>query len=276
MSQSRAGRIGKLRLFYVYSHKDEGLRNELETHLTLLHRQGFISSWHDRKLVPGSDWEPAILRELELADAVLLLVSADFLASDFAYGREMKRALERHELGNARVVPIMLRECDWEHAPFAKLQALPMDAQPVTSWNNRDSAWTSVARGLRQIAEEMSVLVERQDEIPSRNFESGTTSVGGAAKSPMLEVLSLRHRVMEQNATWWRFSWLMEVRNRSTAEVKFSVSMDFLDEEGFVLDFGKEGGLRVAPLEIRTVRGFSLLGTHNATRVKTLSPRLEV
>ena len=116
-----------MQIFYVYAHKDEQLRNELEVHLSALRRQGFIQNWHDRQISAGKEWELEIERELGNANVILLLVSADFLASDFCYGREMKRVLERHEISQARVVPIMLRECDWEHAPFAKIQALPKD-----------------------------------------------------------------------------------------------------------------------------------------------------
>src|SRR5689334_13326312 len=86
-------------LFFSYSHKDEELRNELETHLTLLKRQGIISAWHDRRIIAGSDLDKAISSELESSQIILLLVSAHFLASDYCYEKEMTRALEKHEEG---------------------------------------------------------------------------------------------------------------------------------------------------------------------------------
>ncbi len=163
----QAGDVGDgtntMKIFSVYSHRDEDLRDELEVHLALLKHQDLIRSWHDREIVPGTDWNEAILEELESADLILLLVSSDFLASDFCYGTEMKRALERHEAREARAVPIILRECDWETAPFAKIQALPKNAQPVTSWRNKDEAWTSVSKGIRQILEDLAVIPERTD-----------------------------------------------------------------------------------------------------------------
>lgn len=136
-------------LFYSYSHKDEKLRESLETHLKLLQRQGIIKGWHDRKLIAGQEWEKEILSQLERADIILLLVSADFIASDFCYSTEMQRALERQATGDALVIPVILRPCDWKDAPFSKLQALPKDAKPVTSWGNRDEAFVNVAQGLR-------------------------------------------------------------------------------------------------------------------------------
>jgi hypothetical protein len=136
-------------LFYSYSHKDEALRDELETHLSLLRRQGVISGWHDRRIGAGSEWAGQIAHQLEAADVILLLVSADFLASDYCYDVEMKRALERHGAGTARVIPVILRPCDWQSAPLGRLQALPRDAKPVTSWKDRDEAFTDVARGIR-------------------------------------------------------------------------------------------------------------------------------
>src|SRR3954469_6351325 len=138
-----------LSLFYSYSSKDGALRDELETPLSLLRRQGVIRGWHDRRVEAGGGWERQIDRPLEAADVILLLVSADFLASDYCYDREMKRALERCQAGAARVIPVILRPCDWNSAPFWKLQALPKDGKPVTTWGNRDEAFTDIARGLR-------------------------------------------------------------------------------------------------------------------------------
>ena len=139
-------------LFYSYSHKDEALRDELETHLTLLRRQGVVRGWYDRRIPAGTEWAGQIDQHLEAADVILLLVSADFLASDYCYDKEMKRALERHGAGAARVIPVILRPCDWQSAPFWKLQALPKDGKPVTTWKDRDEAFTDIARGIRGAA----------------------------------------------------------------------------------------------------------------------------
>jgi len=99
-------------LFFSYSHKDEDLRNELETHLALLKRQGIISSWHDRRITAGGDIDKTISSELESSQIILLLVSAHFLASDYCYEKEMTRALEKHKDGSAVVVPVILHPCD--------------------------------------------------------------------------------------------------------------------------------------------------------------------
>ena len=141
-------------LFISYSHKDEPLREQLGTHLGLLKRQGIIDEWHDRRIGAGREWAGEIDRRLDCAAVILLLVSADFLASDYCYCVEMSRALERHDAGDARVVPVILRPVDWHGAPFAKLQALPKDGKAVTSWRKRDEAFTDVARGIRKVVEE--------------------------------------------------------------------------------------------------------------------------
>jgi TIR domain len=126
-------------IFYSYAHEDEVFRTTLEKHLSLLQRQGVITAWHDRHIVPGTDWAQIIDEHLERASIILLLVSADFLASDYCYGVEMKRALERHQAEEAHVVPILLRPVDWKGAPFAHLQSLPTDAKPITTWSNQDA-----------------------------------------------------------------------------------------------------------------------------------------
>jgi len=142
-------------VFCSYAHEDEMWLRKLETHLSLLQRQGLISLWHDRLIVPGTDWAKAIDTQLETASIILLLVSADFFASDYCYGTEMKRALERHEAGEAQVIPILVRPVDWKDALFAHLQALPTGANPIASWSDSDSALADVAEGIRHAVEQV-------------------------------------------------------------------------------------------------------------------------
>jgi hypothetical protein len=141
------------RVFIIYSHEDETLRSQLETHLKLLHRQGLISTWHDRKISAGEEWKGKIDENLQAANIILLMVSAAFIASDYCYDLEMKRALERHHSQMARVIPVILRDVDWKSAPFGTLQALPKDGKPVTLWPNRDSAWKDVTIGIKEAVE---------------------------------------------------------------------------------------------------------------------------
>lgn len=139
-----------IEVFYSYCHKDEGLRDELEKHLSILRRQGVINSWHDRRIGVGTEWAGQIDEHLNSANVILLLVSSDFLASDYCYDLEMARAMERHDAGEACVIPISLRPCDWKGTPFEKLQGLPKDMKPVTTWANQDEAFTGIAKGIRQ------------------------------------------------------------------------------------------------------------------------------
>ena len=148
-------RRDSVQIFFSYSHKDERLRNELETHLKLMQRQRLIETWHDRLIGAGEEWKDRIDDNLERAEIILLLVSADFIASDYCYEKEMTRALERHEQGEARVIPIIVRDVNWARAPFGKLQALPKDGLAVTKWPDKDSAWRNVSEGIEKVAEEM-------------------------------------------------------------------------------------------------------------------------
>jgi len=144
-----------IEVFYSYSHKDEELRDELEKHLSILRRQGVITGWHDRKISAGGEWAGEIDQHLNTAKVILLLISADFLASDYCYDVEMTRAMERHDNGDAQVIPVILRKVDWQGSPFGKLQALPTDAKPVTSWSNRDEAFANIAEGIRKAIEDL-------------------------------------------------------------------------------------------------------------------------
>ncbi|HET9408807.1 MAG TPA: TIR domain-containing protein [Candidatus Sulfotelmatobacter sp.] len=157
MAQDRASGANTraIEIVFSYSHKDETLRDELEKHLSVLNRSGIVSGWHDRRITGGTEWEPKIDEHLATADVILLLVSPDFIASDYCYDKEMKLAIERHEHREARVIPVILRPCDWRGAPFGKLQGLPKDMRPVTSWSSQDEAFTDVAIGIRKVAEEL-------------------------------------------------------------------------------------------------------------------------
>lgn len=140
-------------LFFSYSHKDEALRDKLEVHLAMLRRQGVIETWHDRRIVAGDEFAGRIGEELERADIILLLVSPDFLASDYCYDIEMTRAMERHEAREVRVIPVVLRPCDWHGAPFGKLNAAPQDGKPVSTWPDLDEAFLDIVRAIKGAAD---------------------------------------------------------------------------------------------------------------------------
>ena len=144
-----------IEVFFSYAHEDEELKDKLADQLAILQRLGVITKWHDRMIVAGTEWRQEIERRLNSAQIILLLISADFLASDFCYGEEMTRAIERHNSGEARTIPIILRACLWQNAPFGKLQALPKNAKPVTSWSNLDEAFESIAQGIERAVAEM-------------------------------------------------------------------------------------------------------------------------
>lgn len=150
---------GPVTLFYSYAHEDEALCNQLDKHLRPLERQGLITSWHDREIRAGDDWASEIDTHLENAQIILLLISADFLASEYHYGVEMRRALDRHYAGEARVIPIILRPVDWEHEPLLNnLQALPGDSKPVTTWPSPpyyDAAFEDITKGIRKVVEDL-------------------------------------------------------------------------------------------------------------------------
>lgn len=168
--------MARFEIFNCYSHSDDELRLDLDKHLSSLKREGRISNWCDRKIGPGKDWEGQIDEHINTAHIILLLVSSDFLSSEYCYDIEMKRALERHQAGEAIVIPVILRPVDWEKCPFGKLQALPTNAEPITRCSNRDEGFLDVAKGIRSICEE----IERKDidqaniiSPPGSNLSSG-------------------------------------------------------------------------------------------------------
>src|SRR5579871_1749662 len=144
-------------IFCCYARKDQQLLNDLKSHLSSLERQGLITVWADTDIGAGSDWEQEIDKHLDTADIILLLVSPAFIASDYCYSKELKRAMDRQEHGNVHVIPIILRPTAWEKAPFGKLQALPKNALPVTSWHDRDEAFINIVEGIRKVVVAMTI-----------------------------------------------------------------------------------------------------------------------
>jgi hypothetical protein len=145
-----------LSAFISYSHEDEKLKLELDKHLNPLRRQNLIETWHDGKILAGEEWSKTISEKMKDADIILLLISIDFINSYYCYEVELEEALELHDAKKARVIPVILRTCLWNHTPFAKLQALPKEAKAVAAWTGGwDEALTNVAAGVRQVAEEM-------------------------------------------------------------------------------------------------------------------------
>jgi hypothetical protein len=146
-----------IKVFISYSHKDESLRDLLIRHLKPIERQGLIEIWGDRRIVAGESWEDVIFQELNEADIILPLISADYLDSDFIYTIEMRRALQRHSSGDVMIVPVILRPVDWVSSPFEKLQALPRDGKPVITFSNYDEPLAEVAKRVRELANTISL-----------------------------------------------------------------------------------------------------------------------
>lgn len=148
--------MSALRIFYSYAHEDEPFRKELEKRLVHLKRTGMIEEWHDRRIDAGREWHSEINHHLVNSDIILLLISSDFLASEFCYNVEMPLALRKHEEGSARVVPIIVRPIDLADLPIGKLCALPTDARAISQWIDPDEAWLDIVRGIRRVCAEMN------------------------------------------------------------------------------------------------------------------------
>lgn len=167
--------IETVKIFFSYAHEDEQFRNELEKHLRILRHQKNVIAWHDNKISPGTEWAKEINKHLNEAQIILLLVSPDFMDSDYCYTIEMKRALERHEKNEARVIPIILRYVYWADAPFSKLQALPKNGKPVKSFSDQDEAYFEIATGIQKVVKEFEIfhlLNDAENQFKKGKYET--------------------------------------------------------------------------------------------------------
>ena len=144
-----------LKAFISYSHLDEASRSELVKHMATLHREGVIETWYDRRIGVGSNWKSEIDKNLENADVVLLLVSPNFIHSNYCYEIEFKRAMERKEMGECLVIPILIEYADWQTSPLAHLQMLPRTGKPISQSRPKAKAFVAVCQELRQTFEQL-------------------------------------------------------------------------------------------------------------------------
>lgn len=146
-----------IEIFVSYSHEDEEWRKKLATHLSILEKQGVISCWHDRKIEGGKEWCNEIDEHINGSEIILLLISPHFLASKYCYELEMKRALERHQAGEARVIPVIVRPGDWQETPFSKLQVFPLNGVAISKWSDEDDAFLDIVKNLRLVIKNLEV-----------------------------------------------------------------------------------------------------------------------
>ena len=178
------------KLVFSYCHVDEKLRNELEKHLMPLKRLGLITTWHDRRITAGTELHGEISAHFENADIILLLISPDFINSNYCYDVEVKHALERHAKREARVVPVILRTCDWHDLPFGKLMATPEDGYPITKFTHIEDGFYQVAQAIKIFLKELGAVTQSSPAPLSLSSPSVTepSSVGGGSRSSNLGI----------------------------------------------------------------------------------------
>lgn len=160
------------RVFISYSHRDEELRERLEVHLAPLITKGMIKVWHDRFLLPGDQLDDKVLNQLCSADVILLLVSADFLASDYCSRIEQGAALKRHKSGQCRAITVVLRPCGWQETELGNFLVTPTDGKAVSRWDSEDEALQNVVRSIQYaIKDETTVAIAREELGTQTNIE---------------------------------------------------------------------------------------------------------
>ncbi len=183
-----------VKIFFCYAHEDKKMLVQLQKHLKPLERHGYIETWYDQDISAGNEWEPEIVKRLREAQIILLLISADFINSEYCYDKEMKWALERHRRGEARVIPIILRDVVWKYGLFSILQALPSEAKPVYKWTRRDEAYVDITEGIARVIEELSLAsllksAVQSPQVPSSQHKRALLILTGNAVLPDIRLL---------------------------------------------------------------------------------------
>ena len=167
-------------IFVSYSHLDTPAMERLRTHLAALMRDG-VSVWFDGDLDAGDQLSTGIARALRQADIFVALLSPDYLASNYCWNIEYRRAMNRRARGSMRVVAAVVRPCDWKSTRAAGFKLLPRDGRPVTRWRSADEAFLNIAEGIKGV-----VRTVRKDMTQDRSASSKVAGTRVAvAKLPM-------------------------------------------------------------------------------------------
>lgn len=158
----------KYQIFIAYSRKDSDMLIDLKKHLASIERHGNIKIWYDGEIKPGEIWDEKIKYHLHNADIILLLISADALNSDYFWNKEVKDAIEKHEKGTAKVIPLILKSCLWQNTPFGNFQAIPKDGKPISTWNNIDDAYYDAVKRIVNMIEDEEKLKREIEEQKSK------------------------------------------------------------------------------------------------------------
>jgi hypothetical protein len=243
MTQANSKRIT---VFYSYARKEKQLRDRLAAHLTLLKRQGFIADWSDQDVKPGQEWRKEVSKKLESADIILLLVSPSFIETNYCESTEVDIALQRHEAGEAWVIPILLRSVDWESSAIGKLQALPYNLKPVDLWSNRDSAFTEISKNIRSLVMD---LRSTEDKSKRKNTEEDAllpsdrvmTQPRRRKKRDLYKTINkageytIGQRILHtRRSIWWR-NFSFDAANRRIRGISFLLLFLFSISEVIVL-----------------------------------------
>lgn len=199
-----------LKLFISYSHEDEKYKNRLLKFLMPLEKEQKIDSWHDREIKVGSEVSKEIDQNLYSSQIIILLVSQDFIASEYCYNKELATAMEMHEQEKARVIPIILRDCSWKDTPLVKLQVLPSDGQPISTWNDEDSAYMNILSGVKKAintytfsirSEPGNDIMDPLREDPLKMHQSEHKS------SPKDTIYAFKEKIYENAFAEWYDDW---------------------------------------------------------------------
>lgn len=166
-------------VFISYAHEDTDYQQELIKHLSTLIRQKLIETWWDRQIVPGQSWAKEINNNLDKSELIIFLISSDFLASDYSQDIEVKRAMELHAEGKTTLVPVILRNCDWENTAFGQFQALPLHGKPIKNWDDKDEAYFNIVKGIRNILSKnkSDIINKEENSHPIPDYKSDSNEI---------------------------------------------------------------------------------------------------
>jgi hypothetical protein len=220
------------KVFIVYSREDANYLRELRGHLRPMEHAETLTVWCDREIDPGVKWEDAIIRNMDTADIILLMVSAAYYDSSYIHEKELKYAIERHSQGIATVIPVIVRPCNFKVDPIvSSLQVLPTYAKPVTEWPNRDSAWLDVIKGIEDKVKDLDKKGTNPEMHQNNNAQ--LTFKETAHAKPSIQEKQIKIGIIKDIESVIDVVYLDKLLNATTNKLKFEflIPRTFMSEK---------------------------------------------
>lgn len=159
----------KINIFISSVGADEAFRQEIKKRITILGRNIDLEVLYESEIKAGDDWRKEIKECFSQSEIVLLLISPDYVASEFHYTEILEKTIQKVKSGGSRVVPVHVRSVSWNELPIEELLPVPKEKN-LSAWEDRDAAFLHVKEEIKNVIENYIYHVELSKNAGQQQF----------------------------------------------------------------------------------------------------------